>query len=429
MTIGRLPKIDPGATPPQNRKPAPPAGNAGFKTAPPGKDRVPHKPPQPSTSVSPKSSGAPPKPTVSEPKPAGKPAPPQAPLDAPQGGAQGSARIFWQQLERVATGSSKPAPQTTASGNSMASGWNQSAPPAAPHKQPPAQKPVVGEPIQRPDKDELRRFAESSSKWRIGQNTVKLSANRVTMVTADHVKLFPPGTQHVFFDGVRITQEAMQALSETHNLHIKSLTLEHIRDFVPGGGAFPLPESLEDLYLEGPMPGLRQLLTSAGRLPGLKMLTASNTGIDDADIGVLAVSASLEQIILRKGHVTAKGVHALLSLPALEVLYLPDQEIGANGSPQLSASKVPPYTKLSKLDLSGNPQLSNASIPALYRLALTEANINRTGITHLPADSNNRWKNMDWLCVGRGRLTRTKEDLLSTMQEDEQPGWWKSPRS
>ena len=60
MTIGRIPKVDPGATQPQDRKPSPPAGRAGFKTAPSGKDRVPPKPSQPASGAAFKSTAAPP---------------------------------------------------------------------------------------------------------------------------------------------------------------------------------------------------------------------------------------------------------------------------------------------------------------------------------------------------------------------------------
>ena len=154
MTIGRIPKVDPGATQPQDRKPSPPAGRAGFKTAPSGKDRVPPKPSQPASGAAFKSTAAPPKPTTpasksaadAAPKPAGKPAHPQTSSQAPEGNAQGSAKAFWQQQAGASTGSARPAPkrennhsqqqsqapsaqpqaQTTGGWKKTASGWSQS---------------------------------------------------------------------------------------------------------------------------------------------------------------------------------------------------------------------------------------------------------------------------------------------------------------
>ena len=152
MTIGRIPKVDPGATQPQDRKPSRPLA-AGFKTAPSGKDRVPPKPSQPASGAAFKSTAAPPKPTTPASKsaadaapPAGKPAHPQTSSQAPEGNAQGSAKAFWQQQAGASTGSARPAPkrennhsqqqsqapsaqpqaQTTGGWKKTASGWSQS---------------------------------------------------------------------------------------------------------------------------------------------------------------------------------------------------------------------------------------------------------------------------------------------------------------
>ena len=116
MTIGRIP-ADPGATQPQDRKPLSPAGRAGAKTAPSGKDRVPPKPSQPASGAAFKSTAAPPAddPGVQERGRRGacQPASLRILKRHPRPGRQrqGSAKAFWQQQAGASTGSARPAPK------------------------------------------------------------------------------------------------------------------------------------------------------------------------------------------------------------------------------------------------------------------------------------------------------------------------------
>ena len=244
MTIGRIPKVDPGATQPQDRKPSPPAGRAGFKTAPSGKDRVPPKPSQPASGAAFKSTAAPPAddPGVQErgrrgAKPAGKPAHPQTSSQAPEGNAQGSAKAFWQQQAGASTGSARPAPKRENNHSQQQSqapsaqpqaqttgGWKKrpvvgASPPAIQIERTACPAPARGQfeyhdyatvwqakagpTIHRSGPGPRRfyaktrareyravRFAQAQDKW-YQDGQVTLTSDIVKTVTADHVRLFP----------------------------------------------------------------------------------------------------------------------------------------------------------------------------------------------------------------------------------------------
>ena len=73
-------------------------------------------------------------------------------------------------------------------------------------------------------------------------------------------------------------------------------------------------------------------------------------------------------------------------MPKLTALDLSSNLIGSNGSTQLTASRMPASSRLSRVDLSDNPDLSEASIPALYRLPLQALNLSGTNVTRYPED-------------------------------------------
>ena len=243
MTIGRIPKVDPGATQPQDRKPSPPAGRAASRRPRPARigcrpnRRSPHpappsnrRPRRPPTTPASKSAAD------AAPKPAGKPAHPQTSSQAPEGNAQGSAKAFWQQQAGASTGSARPAPkrennhsqqqsqapsaqpqaQTTGGWKKTASGWSQSpaiqiertaCPPLARgqfeyhdyatvwqasrptiHRSGPGPRRFYAKTRAR----EYRavRFAQAQDKW-YQDGQVTLTSDIVKTVTADHVRLFP----------------------------------------------------------------------------------------------------------------------------------------------------------------------------------------------------------------------------------------------
>ena len=107
---------------------------------------------------------------------------------------------------------------------------------------------------------------------------------------------------------------------------------------------------------------------------------------NDADAIALAQSSSLKTIDLASNGVTGKGANALIGMPKLTALDLSSNLIGSNGSTQLTASRMPASSRLSRVDLSDNPDLSEASIPALYRLPLQALNLSGTNVTRYPED-------------------------------------------
>lgn len=469
MTIGRIPKVDPGNTQPRDRKPPAPAGRAGFKTAAPAKDRVPPTPSQPSPGFAPKSKGTPPKPMASTPKSstgsaptsAGKSGPVQAPSVAPQDGPQGAAKAFWQQQEQASRGSAKPAPQadrnappqqaktpagsskpapqadkkpsqpraptssspasptarTTEGWEKTAKGWVRSNSSPAPEKQPATRQTAFREPVLQsaPVNAELFQFLQSQSTW-YANGVVALDSTILPILTADHVKLFPHDTKHIILHSLSVTPEAMRAMNDTPNLRIENLWMHRISDFVQSDGSVLLPESLRELRIREALPAMQQLLTTAGKLPNLQKFAAHYAGIDDADVNTLVRSSSLTHVDLQGNHVTAKGAHALFGISALEVMDLSDNKIGIDGSPQLSVHHVPSTSRLSVLDVSNNQHLSEASLHALYRFALTSVNFSGTNITRFPADNSNRWKGMNTLWLGNNRLNLANEDTLNMLR-------------
>ena len=244
MTIGRIPKVDPGATQPQDRKPSPPAGRAGFKTAPSGKDRVPPKPSQPASGAAFKSTAAPPAddPGVQERGRRGAQASRQACASSnviPGSGRQRSriregilATAGWR-IHRVGKTGAKARKQsfaatvasafgTTPGANDgrleeTASGWSQS--PAIQIERTACPAPARGQfeyhdyatvwqakagpTIHRSGPGPRRfyaktrareyravRFAQAQDKW-YQDGQVTLTSDIVKTVTADHVRLFP----------------------------------------------------------------------------------------------------------------------------------------------------------------------------------------------------------------------------------------------
>lgn len=469
MTIGRIPKVDPGATQPQDRKPSPPAGRAGFKTAPSGKDRVPPKPSQPASGAAFKSTAAPPKPTTpasksaadAAPKPAGKPAHPQTSSQAPEGNAQGSAKAFWQQQAGASTGSARPAPkrennhsqqqsqapsaqpqaQTTGGWKKTASGWSQSPPQSKSNEQPapppspagnssttttqPSGRPKPAQPstARAPDpggsmpklalaNTELSRFAQAQDKW-YQDGQVTLTSDIVKTVTADHVRLFPRDTKAVEFFDLQITPEALLAMRE---LPIESFQAAEISGYMQGDGSVVLPESLREIRLGGAIPAMQSFLIAAGKLPELRSFTALGSGIDDTGASALAQSRSVKLIDLSNNQVSAKGAHELLGMLTLEGLDLSDNRIGSNGSAQLSASRIPEKSQISRLRVAGNRDLSEASLHALYRLPLTAVDISSTNISRLPEDNNNRWRGLQTIWLHNNKLLLRQSDWMPMLQ-------------
>ena len=266
MTIGRIPKVDPGATQPQDRKPSPPAGRAGFKTAPSGRigcrpnRRSPH--PAPPSNRRPRRPSRRPRRPRARPTrrlPAGKPAHPQTSSQAPEGNAQGSAKAFWQQQAGASTGSARPAPkrETIIRSNSRKrlrhnprrkrreagrnGQWLEPVPRnpnrtnSLPRPSPagnssttttqPSGRPKPAQPstARAPDpggsmpklalaNTELSRFAQAQDKW-YQDGQVTLTSDIVKTVTADHVRLFP-ATRRQSNSSTSRSPEALLAMRE-----------------------------------------------------------------------------------------------------------------------------------------------------------------------------------------------------------------------
>ena len=316
MTIGRIPKVDPGATQPQDRKPSPPAGRAASRRPRPARIGA-------AQTVAARirrrlqidGRAAADDPGVQErgrrgAKPAGKPAHPQTSSQAPEGNAQGSAKAFWQQQAGASTGSARPAPkrennhsqqqsqapsaqpqaQTTGGWKKTASGWSQSpqsksneqpAPPLARgqfeyHDYATVWQAKAGPTIHRSGPGPRRFYAKTRARE---YRAVPLRAGSRQVVPGRPSDLdqryrqnghrrsrptFPRDTKAVEFFDLQITPEALLAMRE---LPIESFQAAEISGYMQGDGSVVLPESLREIRLGGAIPAMQSFLIAAGNCP------------------------------------------------------------------------------------------------------------------------------------------------------------------
>ena len=210
-----------------------------------------------------------------------------------------------------------------------------------------------------------------------------LSKEYVSTITAQHIRLLSRETTELYLNGVNLTRDALQELQK---LPIELLSLNSASGLQPHDEPIVLPRSLRALAIIGDALPTKALLAEAGRHQGLLSVRAWRANANDADAIALAQSSSLKTIDLASNGVTGKGANALIGMPKLTALDLSSNLIGSNGSTQLTASRMPASSRLSRVDLSDNPDLSEASIPALYRLPLQALNLSGTNVTRYPED-------------------------------------------
>lgn len=434
MTIGKLPATGPSSSPTRKNQEASDNNRAGFQQAKPATDRVPPKPFQPKSGASPKPSPAPsgrtgapdappagtggsaktfwaqqdaasakkpasrppqnsPKtgaapadasPPPSKPPTFGKPAPaPSQPADAPAGGPQ-AARNFWNQQKTQAGG--KPTPLTQQPAPSIGKPAPAPSKPtgrSAPRPQNESVPVLYARPRQQPAQNPgLTQFQKDLAGWS-SSKVALLSKEYVSTITAQHIRLLSRETTELYLNGVNLTRDALQELQK---LPIELLSLNSASGLQPHDEPIALPRSLRALAIIGDALPTKALLAEAGRHPGLLSVQAWRAQANDADAIALAQSSSLKTIDLASNGVTGKGANALIGMPKLTALDLSSNLIGSNGSTQLTASRIPASSRLSRVDLSDNPDLSEASIPALYRLPLQALNLSGTNVTRYPED-------------------------------------------
>ena len=466
MTIGRIPKVDPGATQPQDRKPSPPAGRAGFKTAPSGKDRVPPKPSQPASGAAFKSTAAPPaddpgvqergrrgacqpaslrilkrhprlrKATLKDPRrhsgnsrlahPPGRQDRRQSAKTIIRSNSRKRLRHNPRRKRREA-GRKRP---VVGASPPQSKSNEQPAPPLARgqfeyHDYATVWQAKAGPTIHRSGPGPRRFYAKTRARE---YRAVLLRAGSRQVVPGRPSDLdqryrqnghrrsrptFPRDTKAVEFFDLQITPEALLAMRE---LPIESFQAAEISGYMQGDGSVVLPESLREIRLGGAIPAMQSFLIAAGKLPELRSFTALGSGIDDTGASALAQSRSVKLIDLSNNQVSAKGAHELLGMLTLEGLDLSDNRIGSNGSAQLSASRIPEKSQISRLRVAGNRDLSEASLHALYRLPLTAVDISSTNISRLPEDNNNRWRGLQTIWLHNNKLLLRQSDWMPMLQ-------------
>ena len=181
---------------------------------------------------------------------------------------------------------------------------------------------------------------------------------------------------------MNLTRDALQELQK---LPIELLSLNSASGLQPHDEPIVLPRSLRALAIIGDALPTKALLAEAGRHQGLLSVRAWRANANDADAIALAQSSSLKTIDLASNGVTGRRERAdrHAETDRIGPLEQPDR---LERFDQLTASRMPASSRLSRVDLSDNPDLSEASIPALYRLPLQALNLSGTNVTRYPED-------------------------------------------